>query len=64
MLCVNTKETLKFRVNRYLSRNHDDQEIVRELAAMRYGQETLPRKIYETRIGKRMYQNTNKHSHR
>ena len=39
---INTKETLKFRVNRYLSRNHDDQDIVRELAAVRPGQEILP----------------------
>ena len=46
MLDVNTKETLKFRLNRYLSRNHDDQDIVRELAVVKHEQEVLPCKLH------------------
>ena len=39
---MNTKETLKFKYNRWLSRKHDDGEVMRELPAIRPSQQVLP----------------------
>ena len=38
---MNTKETLKFKMNRWLSRHHDDGDIMREMPAVRPGQPVL-----------------------
>ena len=47
MLDLNSKEQLRFQFNRWLSRQQEDGEIMRELPAIRPGQEVLPgRKIY------------------
>ena len=42
MTDLNTDETLKFTVNRWLSRTEDDGEIMRELAVQRPGETSLP----------------------
>ena len=39
---MNSKETLKFKYNRWLSRKQDDGEIMRELPAIRPSQQVLP----------------------
>ena len=39
---MTTKEGLKFRFNRWLSRSHDDREVMRELPAIRPQQDVLP----------------------
>ena len=39
---LNTKETLKFVFNRWLSTTEDDQDIMRELPAVRPGEDILP----------------------
>ena len=38
---MNTKETQKYKFNRWLSRSEEDNEIMRELPTVRPGQEVL-----------------------
>lgn len=47
---MNSKETLKFKFNRWLSRRHDDQDIFREQPAVRPGKTVLPILLYQIRI--------------
>ena len=42
---LNSKETLKFKFNAWLSIENDDYDLMRECAASRPGRNTLPRKL-------------------
>ena len=44
---LNSKETLKFTFNRWLSPTEDDQDIMRELPVVRPGEDVLPGMLFD-----------------